>query len=71
MLFSQWITLSIIALIYIFYKWCTSTYGYFDEKGIPFIKPVPFFGNFMKILLQRESLTDTIYNLYMKFQNKK
>lgn len=32
-------------LLLLFYRYATSTFDYWKERGVAYIKPVPFFGN--------------------------
>lgn len=55
-------------LIYLIYKYGTSTYKYFEEKGVPYEKPIAFLGNFTDVILQRSSMGDTLNRIYTKFK---
>lgn len=35
----------LILLSFLFYRYATSTFDYWKERGVAYIKPVPFFGN--------------------------
>lgn len=70
LMFNKWtVVLSIIA--YFIYKWSTATSQFFAEKGIPYEKPVPFFGNFLSIALQKTSMADKLIDLYNQFKTKR
>lgn len=52
-----------LTLAVIFYKFViTAQHDFFEKRGIPFIKPVPFFGTFAKAILGFEDL----YHYYKK-----
>lgn len=60
-----------IAIVYALYKLLTKNDDFFLKKGIPFDKPLPIFGNFLRFMLQKETLIDTVqkgYDKYKKFK---
>lgn len=69
-LFSQW-TLYAGVILYMLYKWSMRPYSFFQEKGIPFKKPWPVFGNFGGMSLRQETLHDMILNNYNEFKNNR
>lgn len=63
---SPW-TILFATATYALYRWSTSTFRIFERKGLVFIKPLPFVGNFGGILLGKQSLLDFVlesYNAY-------
>jgi hypothetical protein len=55
--------LGVIAVAFLFYKWATSTYDYFELRGVKFMKPTFLMGS-NSILFTRRSLPDTIKMWY-------
>ncbi|XP_059610424.1 probable cytochrome P450 9f2 [Phlebotomus argentipes] len=70
LIFSKW-TLLVTILGYFAYKWGTSTYDLFEKRGLKFIPPVPFFGNFKHMALQTKTFYDLMHELYNHFPNEK
>lgn len=48
------------------YYYFTSSFNYWRNKGVPYLKPVPFFGNLMKIGLHRKTQAEGFRELYHK-----
>ncbi|CAD7083927.1 unnamed protein product [Hermetia illucens] len=69
-LWSQW-TLFLAILLFVAYKWLTSTYDFFEKKNVQYEKPTIFFGNFRGLLLRQESVFDMFKRIYMKFKDYK
>jgi len=63
--------ISFATCIYLLYKWSTSTYDYFEKQGIPFRKPVAFFGTNINTILRKESFLDSLNRWYNEFPNEK
>lgn len=57
-----------IATFYIFVKQCQS---YWEKRGVPFDKPMFFFGSMLNTTLGRETLFQTITKIYNKFPDCK
>ncbi|KAJ6633420.1 putative cytochrome P450 9f2 [Pseudolycoriella hygida] len=67
---NKWtIVLSIVG--YFFYKWSVATSQFFAEKGVPYHKPMPLFGNFLDIVFQKISMADKVIELYNQFKTKR
>jgi cytochrome P450 family 9 len=58
-------------IFYLIYKWGTSTFDYFEKKGIPYNKPYPFIGSRIGMLLRNSSAIDFILELYNEFKDEK
>lgn len=69
-LFNKW-TVSICVIGYVIYKWATKTFQFFEERGVPYQKPAPFFGNFLNIALQKTSIGENLIDLYNQFKTKR
>ncbi|XP_055923100.1 probable cytochrome P450 9f2 isoform X2 [Eupeodes corollae] len=53
--------------LFIFYKWSTSTFDFFEKIGIPYDKPFPLFGSQKDIVLRKSSMYDNVNRLYKQF----
>ncbi|XP_073959253.1 cytochrome P450 6B6-like [Choristoneura fumiferana] len=61
----------IVLLIYLAYLYGTRSYKYWEDKGVKYCKPVPFFGSMMSVFLQRKSMTDFFTELYRRYPEDK
>lgn len=61
----------IVGALYLFYKWSTSTYDYFEKRGMVFSKPLMLVGSSINMFTKKESLSETINNWYKEFRNEK
>lgn len=61
----------VLLLVFLLYKWSTSKFDYFAKVGVPFEKPLPFVGNGLNVVLQRESIIDLVHRQYKKFKGSK
>lgn len=52
------------------YRFLTSKYDYFERIGVPFEKPKLIFGNFRRMMFQRESFHEFVKRMYDQFPNK-
>ncbi|GAB0096689.1 Cytochrome P450 [Sergentomyia squamirostris] len=68
--FSKWGLLA-GALGFLAYKWSISTYGLFEERGLKYIPPLPFFGSFKDLFLQTKNFSDMFKELYNYYPNEK
>ncbi|KAF2890529.1 hypothetical protein ILUMI_15644 [Ignelater luminosus] len=44
---------------------------YWEEKGVPYIKPLPIFGNMISNVFQRKSFTDLVHDMYKAYPNER
>lgn len=65
------ITIIMILIGVIIYKWGTKDFDYFAKKGIPFPKPAFLIGNSDSILFGKYSFPEDILMLYNKFNHVK
>ncbi|ETN63768.1 cytochrome P450 [Anopheles darlingi] len=54
-------------LLYLVYRWSIATYDYFEKRGIPYIKPVPFFGQVLAFFTQEKHAVDVASEGYKMF----
>jgi hypothetical protein len=64
-----WIILLVVA--FLLYKWGTSTFDYFEKRGIPYNKPLPFVGSRIGMLLRNSSAVDFLMEIYDEFKDEK
>lgn len=65
------IIILISVLVYVFYKWSTATYDFFEKQGIPFRKPLPLFGTNINMVLKSKPFVDVLKEWYYEFENEK
>ncbi|XP_022170026.1 uncharacterized protein LOC111033548 [Myzus persicae] len=70
-LFDNVTYLSLIALFAIFYYYSTSTYSKWQKLNIPYLPPVPLFGNMLNIMLKLEYPSDLFDRIYNRFPDVK
>ena len=61
----------VIVILFWSYKRLTSNDDTLEAQGIAFEKPLPIFGNFLPIILQKEGGIHFFERLYRKFPNDK
>jgi hypothetical protein len=59
----------VVFLGWFIYKKLMKNAKFFDQHGIPYEKPVPFFGNSWRLLMQKENMIETLMNAYNKFKH--
>ena len=57
--------------IYLFYKWATANYDFFEKQAIPFIKPLPLLGSNIGLFFKKKPLVQSMLEEYNKFNNDK
>lgn len=55
----------------ILYCFFTSTFDFWESRGVPFRKPTVLFGNFAPMLLFRKSLPEGIQEMYEWFKDER
>nr|NP_001352523.1 probable cytochrome P450 6a14 [Myzus persicae] len=70
-LFENVTYLSLIAVFTSFYYYSTSTYGKWQKLNIPYMPPVPLFGNTLKIMLKLEQQVELFDRIYNRFPDVK
>jgi hypothetical protein len=56
--------LGVAAAAFLFYKWATATYDYFEKRGVKFIKPTFLIGSNSNMFLNKMSLPDIVKKWY-------
>ncbi|KAL3283380.1 hypothetical protein HHI36_006527 [Cryptolaemus montrouzieri] len=62
MIISTLILLFILMVLLCLYM--SRNYTYWKKKGVPFLKPIPLFGNFLDVFLWRKSIGDKLREMY-------
>ncbi|XP_055381428.1 uncharacterized protein LOC129612011 [Condylostylus longicornis] len=65
------LSIGIIIIAILIYKWLTSNFNYFEKLGIPYIKPIIIMGSFSGFLFKRESLREEFLRKYNDFKHLK
>lgn len=60
-----------VLAIYLFYKWAVSTFDHFEKQGIPFRKPIPFFGTNANFITRKKDITESLTEWYNEFEHEK
>nr|CAD7440165.1 unnamed protein product [Timema bartmani] len=63
-------TVALISLITLLYFYFEHKFTYWKKRGVPFVKPLPFVGNFKDVLLQRRSPSHFFEDIYKKGRGK-
>ncbi|XP_021931304.1 cytochrome P450 6k1-like [Zootermopsis nevadensis] len=58
---------AILAWLYYYF---TANFNYWKNKGVPYLKPVPFFGNLIEIGLHRKTQAEGFRELYRKLEGQ-
>lgn len=59
-----WSIILIVVVIYLFYKYFTWHFEYWNDRGVPGPRPKFFFGNFKNSTLQKENIVVEIDRIY-------
>ncbi|XP_052870547.1 probable cytochrome P450 9f2 [Anopheles cruzii] len=54
-------------VLYLLYRWSVATYDYFEKRQIPYVKPVPFFGQVLSFFTQAKHAVDVASEGYEMF----
>nr|CAD7404957.1 unnamed protein product [Timema cristinae] len=60
------VTVALISLITLLYFYFEHKFTYWKKRGVPFVKPLPFVGNFRDVLLQWRSPSHFFEDIYKK-----
>nr|CAD7446875.1 unnamed protein product [Timema bartmani] len=60
------IVLFLTLIISALYLYLTRNFNYWKKKGIPYLKPTPFFGNLKDIILQKQHIGEYLRTAYEK-----
>lgn len=63
-----WICL-VGAALYFSYKWLSSNSKYFEERHVPYLKPLFLLGETWKMVTKKMSIIDSIVKNYNMFPN--
>ncbi|XP_065214600.1 cytochrome P450 6k1-like isoform X3 [Planococcus citri] len=68
MFFFNSVILLLISSVLYLYWYLKKTYSFFEQHGIPYIKPTPLFGNMTDVILLRKSMAEGFADLYKKLE---
>lgn len=61
-----------VAIIaFLFYKWATANYDFFEKRGIPFAKPVFLLGSNKHMFINKKSMMDAVVGWYNEMKHEK
>ncbi|XP_015379194.1 PREDICTED: probable cytochrome P450 6a13 [Diuraphis noxia] len=58
-------------IVTIGYYFCVSTFKKWEKLNVPYIKPIPFFGNFLKVAIGKEHHLEFYDKIYYEFAGHK
>lgn len=64
------ILFGIIALIFAFYYFLTSTFDFWKSRGVRGPRPIPGFGNFKDVILSKISAGDYLTKVYKVYKDE-
>lgn len=65
-----WIV-SLTPILYLIWKYIHRKYDFFEERGLPYAKPTPIFGNSFKLMFKLEALPELMLGISNKFRTSK
>ncbi|KAF5288513.1 hypothetical protein FQA39_LY15381 [Lamprigera yunnana] len=60
-----------VCLSLIFYLKVAKKYHYWHDKGVPYIKPIYFFGNYASVVFRKKSIVEMVIDTYSKYPNSR
>ena len=60
----------IAAILFLLYYYFTSTFDFWQKRGVKGPKPIPFFGNFLDVFLAKNSVSDCFTNAYYNYKSE-
>jgi len=67
-----WDSVVAAVLLFVICLWYTTQdFDYFKKRGIPYIKPLPFVGNFWSVVIGRENMMLAIQPIYEKLKHNR
>ena len=63
-MFGSWLLLVAVILVWIVYKYLTWNHDFWKKRGVPYIKPLPVFGNIKDGILRKKTVGQAIQDLY-------
>ncbi|XP_041978920.1 cytochrome P450 9e2-like [Aricia agestis] len=70
-LLDDWKLLTTLTVTFFAYFYFTSTFTYFKERGVKYLKPVIFFGNLWPRLIAKESFNEFQLKIYDHFKGER
>ena len=59
-----WWPLAVLVLMWLVYTGTTWNHGYWKKRGVPYVKPLPLFGNVKDSVLVKRSIGEVLQDLY-------
>lgn len=66
-----YVTIGMTVAAFAVYKWATQNDKYFENRGVPALKPALFFGNSAEFFTKKIDLIEFVKKLYDDFPNEK
>jgi len=62
----SWCAISTVVLggVVLLYLYLTHNYDYWRKRGVPYVKPLPLFGNMKDTVLSRKSMGENYRDIY-------
>nr|XP_033326774.1 probable cytochrome P450 6a14 [Megalopta genalis] len=60
----------VVAVLFLFYYYLTSTYNFWKKRGVPGPKPIPLFGNIASVMFSRLSMAQYMREVYKKYKSE-
>jgi len=74
LLFLQSLTFYLIsviaAIIFGLYFYVTRNFNFWQQRGVPYVKPTPFFGNLKECTLQKTTIGEQLQRIYNEHSDK-
>ncbi|KAF2899548.1 hypothetical protein ILUMI_06622 [Ignelater luminosus] len=67
----MWLIILISVLVSLAYFFGIKPYRHWKRKGIQYVKPLPLFGNIAPNMLQKQSFSDLLQDLYYTYPNQR
>ncbi|XP_068084554.1 cytochrome P450 6j1 [Anabrus simplex] len=64
------LVIAVLTLLAVAYVYFTRNFRTWEKKGIPFLKPIPFFGNYKDLILVRKTTGVLLKDIYDKAADK-
>ena len=58
------ITIFLLGVVILLYAYLTSTHDYWRKRGVPYVKPLPLFGNIKDLVLAKRAMSVVFEDLY-------
>ena len=59
----------LVVLVLCLYLYLTRHFNYWNKRGIPFVKPLPLFGNLKEVVLQKNYIGSVLGEIYSEYKH--